>query len=702
MGIVQAMTPFLAEACHQFAGELFDASKFSNAVAQRYGITIPRLAALGLTDQLAREGILTAVSGHAASTVFRYAPAPVILEAASSSPVTEAEVESVLQRFVTYCQTDPKLLGKDVAALQSAFLDRLLHLDSMRLLGRREASIAAKRTPDTLVKKTGVAGDKPDADELHLDYLVSQFLLDLRDNDAAAFERVSNVAFANMAAEAIAVFRDPPSGNNSLADLTVYLDSPLLLDMLGVNSEYAEYGLELLDAIKASGAKPAVFDHCVAEAEGAIHAQLAYLRSGVNQVATSWGTSAKPDLLAVLVGNVGQRAEARLGIEVQRDPEVNLHRRSQNTVGDIEAMMTGRMQAWRNVDAKEHDRKSVWAMLAMRDTTSACPRLCDSKSLLLTRNTALVRIANDAWGAWLKGSTSHSATVVERWSPVAVSDKQFAGYLWTRSGGGDGSMSRARLLAHCSAAVRPRADIKARAYNLILELNGRQEADDLMALFEDREGARALMRATRGDPEDVTPERMPFILEQVKLAAGEFAAGVVREESKKHLTEVQTEHERELERLRLESDSQRKAHDEEAQRSKLALVQHEQDALALTKKNDALQDALTKRAAAEDARKAQIIQDGIVAGAYLYKCLRWIAALLFGALSGGIALMSSAQPALAAGLSVVLGISGFWFVPDILNGPLERLATKRMKSVIFDKDPAVALPSKAPDFRQRS
>ena len=536
MGIVQAMTPFLAEACHQFAGELFDASKFSNAVAQRYGITIPRLAALGLTDQLAREGILTAVSGHAASTVYRYAPAPAILEAASSSPVTEAEVESVLQRFVTYCQADPRLQGKDVATLQSSFLDRLLHLDSMRLLGRREASIAAKRTPDTLVKKAVVTGDKPDADELHLDYLVSQFLLDLRENDTAAFERVSNVAFANMAAEAIAVFRDPPSGNNSLVGLTVYLDSPLLLDMLGVNTEYAEYGLELLEAIKASGAKPAVFDHCVAEAEGAIHAQLVYLRSGVNQVATSWGTTAKPDLLAVLVGNVGQRAEVRLGIEGQRDPEVNLHRRSQNTVGDIEATMTTRMQAWRNVDAKEHDRKSVWAMLAMRDTTSACPRLCDSKSLLLTRNTALVSIANDAWGAWLKGSTSHSANVVERWAPVAVSDKQFAGYLWTRSGGGDGSISRARLLAHCSAAVRPRADIKARAYNLILELNGRQEADDLMALFEDREGARALMRATRGDPEDVTPERMPFILEQVKLAAGEFAAGVVREENKKHLT----------------------------------------------------------------------------------------------------------------------------------------------------------------------
>jgi len=41
VGVMQALTPFLAEACQQFAGELFDASKFSKAVAERYGIRIP-------------------------------------------------------------------------------------------------------------------------------------------------------------------------------------------------------------------------------------------------------------------------------------------------------------------------------------------------------------------------------------------------------------------------------------------------------------------------------------------------------------------------------------------------------------------------------------------------------------------------------------------------------------------------------------
>ena len=58
-GVVQALTPFLAEACHAFSGDLFDASKFSAAVAEKFGIRIPRLAALGLAEHLEREGLLT-------------------------------------------------------------------------------------------------------------------------------------------------------------------------------------------------------------------------------------------------------------------------------------------------------------------------------------------------------------------------------------------------------------------------------------------------------------------------------------------------------------------------------------------------------------------------------------------------------------------------------------------------------------------
>jgi len=700
-GVVQALTPFLAEACNAFSGELFDASKFSAAVAEKFGIRIPRLAALGLAEHLEKEGLLTVVSGHALSTVYRFAKINAATADLISSAVTEAEIEGVLRSFVEHCKTDSHLMSIEEARLHEAFLDRLLHTDSMRLLSRKEGSIAARKGTGTLVlNKTAAVTNQHELEEMHLDYVVSQYLLDLRDSNPATFDRVSDIAFANMAAEALACFNEPPSMQTSLAGLTVYLDSPLLLDMLGVNTEYAEYGAELLDAIKASGATAAVFDHSVAEAESVVSAQLAYLRSGINHATSRWGVTAKPDLLNALIGNVGERATKRLSIEIHRDPELNLHRRAAGPVGDIEADMNERMQAWGTTESREYDRKSVWSMLSVRDTSTPCARICDSKLLLLARNTALVNIANTAWMTWLKGTTRHSHTHIEKWVPVAMSDKQFAGYLWLRGGVHDDSISRSRLLAHCSAAVRPRADIKARAYNLVLELSGRQEADDVAALLEDREGARALMRVTRGDPEDVTKERLPYILEQVKLAAGEYAAAVVRAESEKALEAARTAHAEELEAVRRKAKAVEDAKSAETQAARQKLLQAEQDGQALAGQNAALQRSLAATAQAETARQERILQAAFAAGARRYSTLRWLLAMGFGALSGLTAWLPSEQPTLAIGASVFLGALGFWFVPEFLERPLHAIAMRRLTAVVAMKDASVPIPSVSPDFRQ--
>lgn len=701
VGAIQALIPFLAEACQQFAGELFDAGKFSNAVAERYGIRIPRLAALGLAEQLEREGVLTLASGHGTSAIYRYVPIPP--SPTTSSAVTEAEVEAVLKSFVDYCRTDDHLQSREDSLLQEKFLERLLNVDSMRILGRREGSISVKKNVGTVtLNKPSSDQDPVNSEELHLDFLVSQFLLDLRDRNPAGFEQVSNVAFANMAAEAIACFREPPSVGASLDTLTVYLDTPLLLDMLGVNTEYTAYGLELLEAIRTSGAKAAVFDHCVAEAEAAVNAQLNYLRSGVNKFSVGWATTAAPDLLAALIGNLAERSQDRLGIEVHRDPEVSLLRRSQTTVGDVEAEMQRRMQAWRNDEAKDYDRQSVWSMLTIRDTGVLVTRVCDSRWLLLTRNTPLVGIANDAWRTWLHGTTKHSKLNIERWAPAAMSDKQFAGYLWARTGGTDGAISQARLLAHCSSAVRPRADIKAKAYNLMLDLSGRSEAEDLAALLEDREGVKALMRATRGDPEDVTLERLPYIVETVKLAAGDFAAAKAREEGEKQLEESRHNHELEVARLLKEEEAKRVELARQIEKAESEGLQQQQDKLNLEIRNSALNEALAAKVQLEEERRDRILREGFEAGCVVYRLGRWGIAVAFGLATYSVSLMAAMKPLEAAPLGSILAIAGFWFVPDILNRPLNLCAARRFRSFVSSKDSTIEIPAQISDFSDKA
>lgn len=711
VGIADALVPFLAEACAELEGQLFDAEKFSGAVAARFGFKIPRLAALGLTELLFKHKLLELVSSTGSSAVYRHRRRSQA-EDQQVSAVTEAQIDGVLLEFAKFCQNDERLKGLARESLDAAFLARLLNVDSMRLLGRKEGGIAVKKSASTIVLDPLKNQDSAQTskEELHLDYMMSQFLLDLQAKNGAVFELVSDIAFANMAAEAIACFCEPSDEQSSLDGLTVYLDSPLLLDMLGVNSEYTEYGKELLATIKSSGAVPAILDHCVLEAEAAVTARLGYLRSGVNTNAIKWGTSAQPDLLSALAGNVGKRAYERLGIEVHRDPDTGLlHRRSPTAVGSIETEIRSRMQHWRNVDAQDHDRKSIWSLLAIRDTTVPCPKICDSKWIFVTRNTALVSIANDSWATWLSDTTKHSAVHVQKWSPISMSDKQFAGYIWAREGGGISSIPKARLLANCSAAVRPRADVKAKAYNLVLEMNGKDEADDLAALFEDREGAKSLMRATGGDPEDVTAERLPYIIDQVKLAAGEFAAERAREEAALEMLAKEEAHRAEVERVRLESEALIKLRerekleveersDRERKDAEAKLLQEQQERENLASINRELLSERAQRENAEKRRINDVLREGFHFGLSCYRRMRWLIVAFYGALVVYAAWAAADSPWTAFIITTLLSVGGFWFVPNILHKPLQKVAYRELERFVSLKDRTIQIPPSRPNF----
>jgi hypothetical protein len=221
--LASTLTPFFAEACKHLSGRMFDADEFSKVVEAHYGLKIPRLAALGLTDQLTKAGLLVAQTvgnARAQMSVFKYAPSDYIGGVIAGSPLTEAEIEAVLNSFVTACRTDDKLTHLEDAILHSAFFDRLLNLDSMRILSRRENTIAAKRTSSTLQVKSGLKPlSEEDAIEMRLDFMVAQFLLDLSENDPKRFGKVSDIAFANMAAEAIACVNEPSNNGEPLKKL---------------------------------------------------------------------------------------------------------------------------------------------------------------------------------------------------------------------------------------------------------------------------------------------------------------------------------------------------------------------------------------------------------------------------------------------------------------------------------------------------
>ena len=71
-GMFGALAPFFAPVCREFAGQMFDAQAFSNEVAKLYGLRIPRLAVLGLAEQLEAQGLLVSVATRPVAREGRY------------------------------------------------------------------------------------------------------------------------------------------------------------------------------------------------------------------------------------------------------------------------------------------------------------------------------------------------------------------------------------------------------------------------------------------------------------------------------------------------------------------------------------------------------------------------------------------------------------------------------------------------------
>jgi hypothetical protein len=708
--LFSAIVPFLAPVCAKFSGELFDAQKFAEGMSVLYGIKMPRLAALGLTEQLEKEGFLVRLERTA--LVYRYTNKATEIVSTPSNQLTENQINVTVEKFVEFVRSDSVVGSLDRAVLENALYLRLLNVDSMRILSRADVRTTLKRTANTLQRPEQIAQSEDVRRELHLDFLVSEYLVQLQQSDTVAFELLSDVAFANMAAEAITCFVEPPDLARPLSTLTVYLDSPLILDMLGVNEEYKGYGAELLALLIQSKARVAVLDHCVSEAESIVAARLAHARSGFESLTADWGVSFKPDLLAALKGQIANSV-IKLGIQVERDPEQLTQAKFAKALGNLQSSITERMSAWKNTEAKSYDERSILSMVSMRPTSVPATHLYDANAVMLTRNTPLVSIANQGWTNWLKDTTSFSHSVIETWAPIAMTDKQFAGYVWMRTGGGEEKLPRARLMAHCAAAIRPRADIKAKTYNLVVSTFGKSEADTLVGLVTDRDGERALMLATSGDPEDITQERLPFILNQVKLAAGAFAALEERKKADAQLAAQEKLAQEQIEKLAAEKRAAELHSEAEIRKAKEAAekidaelnktkMQAGADADRAAQEVEALKSELNSKINAEKLRIQSIYRAGLDAGCREYRSGRWLIAIGYAVVSWSLAVLAAGEFTWIASLALfIVPLLGFWFVPEVFEGPARSLALKRLRAVISRRDPDLSIPPDPPDFKER-
>lgn len=659
--VVQALMSFFRPIANEFSGELFDVDKFCGRVLHLYGLSVPKLAALGWCERLSQENLLEVHTRNGSTVLYRWKGIS-SMEGDENLETFQLKVENLLEQFRNKCAVDmpSELISIVKDRLETEFFDRLLRLDSMRLLLRKEGAFGVKSSSKTLGLKPTVS-PIDERVSLQLDFVVADFILTLRDNSEADFNFISSILFANMAAEAISTFREPPAGG-ALLGMRVYLDTPLILDMFRVNSGFENYADELWALLKKSGAQIKAFDHTVQETESVISARLAAIRSGVPISTYSLKSGLRVESLSLLEGRVAQNLEER-GVVIERDPETSLLKISQRALGTVQADLDKKMGGWKR-EAKHFDEKTVFSVIALRSQMNVETTFAKAGALLLTRNTPLVAIANTAWRTWLNEATNESKTRIARTAPIAISDKQFAGLVWLVGGQEQAApLSRARMVAHCAAAIRPRADVIAKACNLVIEAHGKEEGEKFAALMTNGRAEQAVMRASLGDPESVTKDRLPEIVEHAMLAAGELAAQAERAKADAEKATILQQHEHDLTEKRRELELLERQSDMEKAQVALELDNERRTVAGLKMR--------------EMAREIRVLSDKRTAfeaafshGTRIYKQTRFLVILIYGGVFLLLGLLLTEHPLVTSFVSLVLTIVSFWFLPEVLFKPM--------------------------------
>ncbi len=540
--LYEGLFGFVRPIAHAKAGQRFVPFELCDALRDAYGLNMPVMVMESLAERLLNAGLLTVYTKTQAATIYTYSQSADEL----NGGVSREAISQMLAKFRDYIRSSHEKYASNAdEALDNEFFKRLLHVDSLALLSRRDTPESLKRTANTITLRKLGEESSPSLGETsslrsdeHLDYLFARFVLGVRDESPDTFNLLCDIASANLAAEALLTYREPPKRGDALQGLSIYLDAPLCMDILGVNIGREDYGLELTRVIKNTGVDICVFLHSINEVERVLEARCqSYLQA---TAAGSSVYSVEPpiirDRVRAIVNHVEQTLIDRLGCRIV-DATTSVPPMIRARIGASEENdIRTHLMSWSSSEGREVDVSSVCDLIRLRSTQEVPTRIISAGPTLVTRNTVLNRTANTAWSSWLVQSGRATNERIKKTAPLSISDRHLVGLIWITQGGGIGELSRELLVANCSSATAARRDVVVRVHNMLISTSP-EDAKLFSAIIIDQRAERALMDATFGDPNVVGDDNVLDLLDRIKKAT----AAEVAEEKNAEISRIEAE-----------------------------------------------------------------------------------------------------------------------------------------------------------------
>jgi hypothetical protein len=580
---------------------------------ERFGLAIPQHALSTVIRRGARQGLFR-VKHH------MLVPDEQALESTNLEPSyqrAQRAYTQLLNKFLTFVK---EKYGRNYSEpeVDDAFLayvtDRAIPIVRLTLLGR---------------------GYQPHLGNLgELELMIADFIVHLSQADVEGFDHLDMIVRGCMLATAL-YLPDPNDQGRKVTDLVVYVDTPIIVELLGLLDDAREEAAsELVKLLQDLGARIACFSHTLQETENLLTASSQILSAGsiegrrVNEIvsyAVSRGLGrTELEMKAATVEDTLHD----LGLTVRDAPDY----RVQTTCDEkrMEEVLQS-VVGYARPETRQYDVKSLAAIWRLRNGHSQ-RHLESARAIFLTSNESLVRASAEFFG-----ETPNGFEV-----PVCTLDSQLATVAWLKKPMAAPDLPKRQIVADCIAALEPGKRLWERFLDVVEQTHeaGGVTEEEYATLRYTVSARRALVEETLGDDHALAVGSIPEILRRAKES-------MTQETQNRLQSESQSRHDAES---KADAEARRAAAAEESLRS-----ERDEHQAALQSSDDKQKAELARRIGNKAHRRA--VRTARVIYALLALVVIGGAAAGLGLVAGGVATVLVAAAGVLGARHVLVGES---------------------------------------------
>jgi hypothetical protein len=501
---LNAILPLFEPIAAALHGRLFTAADLSRELRDRYDLIVSDELCTHWSNQLIQQKLLVPVSTTTGSGGYEWSQERV---ANAQDGAFAEEMNELLSELRTFATDSGDLIT-------GSYTDDQL----VRLLRRGAIASMFPRLHENNNPHHGSEDE----------YVFSRFVSSLSVGNARILDNISRLRRAAIYSDLILHLREPkkPGGNSQYVH--AYLDSPLVMDLLGLGGKLRkQFATRLFESLKAQKVIFLVSPVMIDEVKGNIRALIS--RDPRDRFGPTADALRRGEFKIDYVEACHDRIEALVeasGLQIDHNFNTYLIDKLDDAGKSLESELLSRLQShYRMFGAAERDAKSLIGCLGRRGGSK--PRdMYSSRSFFVTSNDMLAAVGNKFFRENCAYKDSTFPVVVTRSTIAAMADA-IAGI------SSNNSMTEMEMIVSAADATSYNPAVFEQIERILKELTP-SDAKDLSEILQRTDVSELAMDLVRGNPNNVTIQRVSEIADIVQNrleieAHNRVAAGIEKE-----------------------------------------------------------------------------------------------------------------------------------------------------------------------------